>query len=114
MAIYAITWQLNSLQPHPEEQEKRIIEKIQTLPHYNDPDLKQVWFVGVSWKADRLYRYLYPEMEKPDRLLITSMGKANGQMNWKPLEAWQQEANFWIMPQKFDRKEIKVWREKQS
>lgn len=70
MALYAITWQLNSLQPHPEEQEARIIEKIKTLEHFNDPDLKHVWFVSTSWSKQRLHRYLYKQFEAPDRFLI--------------------------------------------
>lgn len=107
MAIYAITWQLNSLQPHPEEQEKRIIEKIKTLPHYNDSDLKHVWFVSTPWRADRLHRYLYKCFEAPDGYLITEISNKSGHGAWggkvgDGFSEFLEKSGFTIIPPRID------------
>lgn len=107
MALYAITWQKNSLQPHPKEQEARIIAKIKTLEHFNDPNLKHVWFVSTTWSEERLYRYLRKQFEAPDRLLIEKSGGPLPYSN--EFASWSEKSVFVKTPDILDKKEREGW-----
>lgn len=110
MALYTITWQLNSLNTEKgkAEQEARILERIKELPYFNHPDLGAVWYVSTSWRPDRLQRFLHSRFEAPDRYWIFELALRAGRPTYagqagKEFDEWVESVRFLKEPYNLDR-----------
>jgi hypothetical protein len=88
MAVYLVTWELNSEKPNYAQARQNLVAHLQRYQHIRDPRLDSAWFISTDWSAEKVDADVRTKMDDNDRLIVTKLvtGQHHG---WLGKDIWE-------------------------
>jgi hypothetical protein len=87
MAVYLVTWDLNTEKPNYAEARKQFIAHLERYENKKDSGLDSVRFVSTHLSADQLSDDLRKKLDSNDRIIVTKLVSGNYQ-GWLDETVW--------------------------
>lgn len=87
MAVYLVTWDLNSEKPNYAEARKQFIAHLERYENTKDSGLDSVRFVSTNWTAEQVSTDLRKKLDDNDRIIVTKLVSGN-YSGWLSKDVW--------------------------